>query len=44
MPVRLVIESLIILFLMEKKMIFIGTGRDKKPDVWETGKKHLLNA
>lgn len=43
-PVKLVTESLIILFGMEKKMIFIGTGKDKKADVWETGKKHVLNA
>ena len=23
-------------------MIYTGSGRDKKPDVWETGKKHIL--
>lgn len=43
-PVQMVTESLIILFQMEKKMIFTGTGKDKKADVWETGKKFLLNA
>lgn len=43
-PVKLVTESLIILFQMEKKMIYSGTGKDKKADVWETGKKFLLNA
>lgn len=43
-PVKLVTESLIVLFLMEKKMMYTGTGRDKKADVWETGKKFILTA
>lgn len=43
-PVQLVVETLLIIFNMEKKMIFKGTGRDKQPDIWETGKKYLLTA
>jgi hypothetical protein len=29
---------------MEKKMMYSGSGKDKKADVWETGKKFLLNS
>jgi dynein heavy chain len=42
-PVQLVCETLIIIFNMEKKIIYKGVGRDKHPEIWETAKKFILN-
>lgn len=41
-PVQLVCETLLIIFNLEKKIIFKGSGKDKVADIWETSKKHLL--
>jgi len=41
-PAVAVIETLVILF--EAPEIKVGSGKDKKVDWWETGKKHILNA
>jgi dynein heavy chain len=43
-PAVAVIGTLIVLFGMEKKMLYKGTGREKVPDPWETGKKFVLTA